>query len=66
MQGAKLRRLNPMICEAALDRRGAAGDDPRKASVEVVGGAVDEAVDVVNEKASAHSYRRYVCCMIGL
>mmetsp|Transcript_9497 Transcript_9497/g.21218 ORF Transcript_9497/g.21218 Transcript_9497/m.21218 type:complete len:226 (-) Transcript_9497:225-902(-) len=56
--GLRLRKLNPITCDEALERRGDDGEEPKKASVDVVGGAVDDAVDVVREKASAHSYRR--------
>ena len=51
MHGPRLRKLNPITCEEALDRRGDDGEEPKKASVDVVGGAVDDAVDVVREKA---------------
>lgn len=65
MHGPKLRKLKPIIWEEALDSRGEEGEVPKKARVDVVGGAVDEADDVVSEKLSAHSYLRYVCCIVA-
>jgi len=58
-----VRRLNPIICDPEVLSSNESFDDvDRKARGDVVGVEVVEE-EVVRENASAHSYRRYVCCI---